>query len=131
MRNSKHKQNPAIMEGCTALAQYASFIQWVRENSEAMPAKDAVDAAVRKAIAQNYLNGFFKKRREEIVAMSLTEFNEEEFVRNRLNEGRTEGEEKPGKLVSLLLKQELTDLAGLVAVDAQEREKQYKRFGIS
>lgn len=106
------------MEGCTALAQYANFIQWVRENSETMPAKDAVDAAVRKAIAQNYLNGFFKKHREEIVDMSLTEFNAEEFVRNRLNEGRAEGEEKLGNLVSLLLKQGLTDLAGLVAVDA-------------
>ena len=42
--------------------------------------------------------------------MSLTEFNEEEFVRNRLNEGRAEGE---------------------VCVDAQERKKQYERFGIN
>ena len=67
--------------------------------------------------------------------MSLTEFNEEEFVRNRRNEGRAEGrvegETKLGKLVSLLLKQGLIDLAQLVAVDAQEREKQYKRFGIN
>ena len=52
-------RNSAIMESCVALAQYADFIQWVRENSETMPAKDAVDAAVRQAIAQNYLNGFF------------------------------------------------------------------------
>ena len=59
--------------------------------------------------------------------MDLTEFNEEEFVRNRLKEG----EAKLGKLVSLLLKQGLIDLAQLVAVDAQEREKQYQRFGIN
>ena len=31
--------------------------------------------------------------------MSLTEFNEEEFVRNRLNEGRAEGEAKDLKSV--------------------------------
>ena len=62
--------------------------------------------------------------------MDLTEFNEEEFVRNRLNEGRVEGETKLGKLMDLLLKQGLIDLAQLVAVDVQEREKQYQRFGI-
>ena len=120
-------RNSAIMESCVALAQYADFIQWVRENSETMPAKDAVDAAVRQAIAQNYLNGFFKKHREEVVDVSLTEFNEEEFARNRLKEG----EAKLGKLMDLLLKQGLIDLARLVAVDAQEREKQYQRFGIN
>jgi hypothetical protein len=63
--------------------------------------------------------------------MDLTEFNEEEFVRNRLNEGRVEGETKLGKLMDLLLKQGLIDLAQLVAVDAQERKKQYERFGIN
>ena len=135
-------RNPAIMESCAALAQYADFIQWVRENSETMPVKDAVDAAVRQAIAQNYLNGFFKKHREEVVDVSLTEFNEEEFVRNRLKEGEAigvakgvakgvvQGEARLGKLISLLLKQGLIDLAQLVAVDVQEREKQYQRFGI-
>ena len=132
-------RNPAIMESCAALAQYADFIQWVRENSETMPVKDAVDAAVRQAIAQNYLNGFFKKHREEVVDVSLTEFNEEEFVRNRLKEGEArgvakgvvQGEARLGKLISLLLKQGLIDLAQLVAVDAQERKKQYERFGIN
>lgn len=63
--------------------------------------------------------------------MSLTEFNEEEFVRNRRNEGRVEGETKLGRLISLLLRQGLIDLAQLVADDAQEREKQYQRFGIN
>ena len=71
--------------------------------------------------------------------MDLTEFNEEEFVRNRLKEGEArgvakgvvQGEARLGKLISLLLKQGLIDLARLVAVDAQEREKQYQRFGIN
>ena len=75
--------------------------------------------------------------------MDLTEFNEEEFVRNRLKEGEAigvakgvakgvvQGEARLGKLISLLLKQGLIDLAQLVAVDAQERKKQYERFGIN
>ena len=45
--------------------------------------------------------------------------------------GVVQGEARLGKLVDLLLKQGLIDLAQLVAVDAQEREKQYQRFGIN
>ena len=52
-------------------------------------------------------------------------------MRNRRNEGRVEGETKLGRLISLLLRQGLIDLAQLVADDAQEREKQYQRFGIN
>ena len=53
--------------------------------------------------------------------MSLTEFNEEEFVRNRLNEGRAEGEAKFGRLAVILLKEGSIDLLKRVCVDAQER----------
>ena len=63
--------------------------------------------------------------------MSLTEFNEEEFVRNRLNEGRAEGEAKFGRLAVILLKEGCIDLLKRVCVDAQERKKQYERFGIN
>lgn len=67
--------------------------------------------------------------------MSLTEFNEEEFVRNRLNEGRAEGraegEAKFGRLAVILLKEGSIDLLKRVCVDAQERKKQYERFGIN
>ena len=63
--------------------------------------------------------------------MRLTEFNEEEFVRNRLNEGRAEGEAKFGRLAVILLKEGSIDLLKRVCVDAQERKKQYERFGIN
>lgn len=57
--------------------------------------------------------------------MDLTEFNEEEFVRNRLKEG----EAKFGRLVVILLNEGSIDLLKRVCLDAQEREKQYERFG--
>lgn len=59
--------------------------------------------------------------------MDLTEFNEEEFVRNRLKEG----EAKFGRLVVILLNEGSIDLLKRVCVDTQEREKQYERFGIN
>ena len=63
--------------------------------------------------------------------MSLTEFIEEEFVLKRLNEGPAVGDAKFGRLAVILLKEGSIDLLKRVCVDAQERKKQYERFGIN
>ena len=55
-----------------------------------MPAKQAVNEAVDWAINKNLLNGLFKTQKEEVLGMSLTEFDEEEFKRDMRNEGREE-----------------------------------------
>ena len=44
------------------------------------------------AIQENYLDGFFKSQKMEVMNMSLTEFNQEEYDRNRRQEGWEEGE---------------------------------------
>ena len=54
------------------------------------PAEEAVSEAVNWAINQNLLNGFFKIQKEEVLAMSLTEFDVEEFKREMREEGREE-----------------------------------------
>ena len=56
-----------------------------------MPAYDAVENAVNFTIDKNFLNGFFKKQRMEVLNMSLTEFDQEEHDRNRRREGFEEG----------------------------------------
>ncbi|MBQ9991639.1 MAG: hypothetical protein IJP31_12000, partial [Lachnospiraceae bacterium] len=47
--------------------------------------------AVKEAIEENLLDGFFKKHEKGVLDMTLTEYNEEEFIRNRKEEGREEG----------------------------------------
>ena len=37
------------------------------------------------------LNGFFQKQKLEVLNMSLTEFNQEEYDRNRYDEGKEAG----------------------------------------
>lgn len=61
-----------------------------------MDIKEAIDKAVAEAIESNYLDGFFRKHREGVVNMSLTEYNEAEFVENRRAEGRAEGAKRAG-----------------------------------
>ena len=58
-----------------------------------MSVKGAVNEAVDWAISENLLDGFFKEQKEEILAMSLTEFNAEKVYRDWLAEGREEGRE--------------------------------------
>lgn len=38
---------------------------------------------MEEAIREDYLDGFFKKHREGVVNVSLTDFNEAEFIANR------------------------------------------------
>ncbi|MBQ9989924.1 MAG: hypothetical protein IJP31_03130, partial [Lachnospiraceae bacterium] len=53
--------------------------------------EQAAPEAVKEAIEENLLDGFFKKHEKGVLDMTLTEFNEEEFIRNRKEEGREEG----------------------------------------
>ena len=56
-----------------------------------MDRKAAVEEAVDWAIRENLLNGFFKKQRAEVIVMSLTEFDEEEFKRICRADGYEDG----------------------------------------
>ena len=51
----------------------------------------AVDEAMNWAIHEKLLDGFFKVQKEEVLAMSLTEYDEEEVRRDFIEEGREIG----------------------------------------
>ena len=56
-----------------------------------MPAKDAINDAVDCAIKENLLDGFFRLQKEEILGMSLTEYDEEEVAKDLFEEGKEVG----------------------------------------
>ena len=56
-----------------------------------MTAQESVNEAVGWAIKENLLDGFFKLQKEEVLAMSLTEYDEEAVMRSMREEGREEG----------------------------------------
>lgn len=53
-----------------------------------MSAVNAVDEAMDWAVHANLLNGSFKVQKEEVLAMSLTEYDAEEVMRDIREEGR-------------------------------------------
>ena len=94
MLNINAGHNNELLSKCTALLQYSEFVQDVRMYKKTMSLEAAVDMAVDNAIRQNFLNGFFKTHREGVISVCLTEYNEEEFIANRREEGRQEGLEE-------------------------------------
>ena len=56
-----------------------------------MQVPEAVDKAVEWAIRENLLDGYFRLQKEEILANSLTEFDEEEAYRDIREDGYEEG----------------------------------------
>lgn len=80
--NINPKRNSPLQKKCNALYDYIRYVYRVEGNRKSdMEKKEAVEEAVNWAIKENLLDGFFKEQRSEVIGMSLTEFDEEEFKR--------------------------------------------------
>lgn len=74
-----------------------------------MTAEESVNEAVGWAIKENLLDDFFKLQKEEVLAMSLTEYDEEAVMRSMREEGREEGiQEKAFEDAAALLKEKIS-----------------------
>ncbi|MBQ6567394.1 MAG: hypothetical protein IJL80_10085 [Treponema sp.] len=99
--------NEALHKRCRALYDYSSYVNKVKANlKEGMTTGEAVKDALSFAIKNNLLNGFFKRQKMEVLNMSLTEFDQEEYDRNRREEGYLEGKDDGFKLGERSGKQE-------------------------
>lgn len=91
MININRNHNESLQKKCIPLYNYVEYVSRILDNKKnGMPAAQAVNEAVDWAINRNLLNGLFKIQKEEVLSMSLTEFDEEEFKRDMRNEGREE-----------------------------------------
>lgn len=67
---------------------YVRYVSKIKENKKLnMPTEEAVNKAVDWAIKENLFDGFFKLQKEKILGMSLTEYDEEEYLRDSFQEG--------------------------------------------
>lgn len=84
--NSDH--NKTLQKNCKPLYDYVRYVSKIKENKKLnMPTEEAVNKAVDWAIKENLFDGFFKLQKEEILGMSLTEYDEEEYLRDSFQEG--------------------------------------------
>ena len=99
--NINKGHNESLLAKCKPLNDYAAYIERIKANVEkGLSKEEAVDEAMRFAIKNNMLNGFFQNQKMEVLNMSLTEFDQEEYDRTRYEEGREAGLQE-GKQVGL------------------------------
>ena len=95
MLNINRGYNQELMERCRTLSDYMRFVDKVRRSQETLGTEAAVRQAVEECIAEDILKKFFQEHKEEVVGMSIWEFNEElyrEAMReDALEDGRNEG----------------------------------------
>ena len=88
--NSNH--NNSLQKKCKPLYDYVRYISRIKDNrKKGLSKEEVVNEAVDWAISENLLDGFFKMQKEEILGMSLTEYDEEAVKRTFKEEGREEG----------------------------------------
>ena len=90
--NINKGHNESLLAKCKPLNDYAIYIDRIKANiQQGLTKEEAVKEAMDFAIKNNMLNGFFLSQKLEVLNMSLTEFNQEEYDRNRYDEGREAG----------------------------------------
>ena len=90
--NINPDHNISLQKNCEPLYNYIQYVSRISQNKKkGMSAVAAVDEAMNWAIHEKLLDGFFKVKKEEVLAMSLTEYDEEEVRRDFIEEGREIG----------------------------------------
>ncbi len=80
--NVNYGRNPALMEQCRTLADYAQYVALVRKyKSELGSLEAAIRRAIDECIANDVLADFLRKNRAEVEMTSIFEYNQEEEER--------------------------------------------------
>lgn len=104
-----------------------------------MELQQAVELAVEECIRQDILKEFLTEQRAEVIAMSIYEYNEE-YVRQSLfedgeksgyNKGEKAGENKLGRLISILLSEGKQEEVRVVSEDESARQEYYQKYRIT
>ena len=86
--NINDRHNEALQKKCKPLYDYVRFVSRIKENKRSgMDIEDAVSESIEWACKENILDGFIRSQKQEVVAMSLTEYDEEECIRTWRNDG--------------------------------------------
>ena len=92
MININKNHNETLHKKCKPLYDYCIFVDRIKNNiKNNMEKEAAIDEAIEWAIKQNLLEGYIEEQRAEVKAVILTDFDQEQYDRNRRREGFEEG----------------------------------------
>lgn len=79
MININYGHNQKLLEKCQPLHEYAHFIKLVREYSQTMNLKEAIDLAVEQVKEWECIGDFLYRWKSEVSVMLLTEFDQKSY----------------------------------------------------
>ena len=116
-----------ILSKCETLRGYMTFVNKTRCKTqvERKDVKQAVLEAIDECMEENILVDFFEKHREEVVEVSIYDYDEEEGRKTLADEAREEGEQL--KVVLLIIKKvKKSKLLPTIASELEEEEADIK-----
>ncbi len=82
--------NNELMKKCKTLAEYAIFVEMIRNNCVSYTLEEAVTKAVNECIAEGVLEDFLRKNKAEVIQMSIFEYDEELHKRTIITETKVD-----------------------------------------
>lgn len=116
-----------ILSKCETLRGYMTFVNKTRCKTqvERKDVKQAVLEAIDECMEENILVDFFEKHREEVVEVSIYDYDEEKVRKTLADEAREEGEQL--KVVLLIIKKvKKSKLLPTIASELEEEEADIK-----
>ena len=119
MININPNKNESLVKSCKPMYDYVRLVGRISANKKAgMKIEQAVSEAVGWAIEENFLEGFVREQKEEIIGMYLTEYNEERAMRNWRQDGIIEGAQQKALEDALMLVKKYNATPETAAQDA-------------
>ena len=75
--NVNEGHNAELMQHCSTLNEYAQYVARVRHYATDMPLNQAVERAVDECIQKGILTEFLTRNRNEVISMSIFEYDKE------------------------------------------------------
>ena len=75
--NANEGHNAELMQHCSMLKEYAQYVARVRHYASDMPLNEAVKHAVDECIREGILAEFLTQNRNEVISMSIFEYDKE------------------------------------------------------
>lgn len=120
-----------ILNKCKSLRGYMTFVEKVRHKTdvEKLDVKEAVTEAMDECIDEDILVDFFEEHREEVVEVSIYDYDEEKVRKTLADEAREEGIEQGetlAKIAIIIKKVKKSKSFPTIAAELEEKEADIK-----
>lgn len=131
--------NEELMKKCKTLREYMILVDRIRRYNQEVPFAEAVECAVDECIEEGILREFLRKNRNEVIKVSIYEYNEERHIQQERDAawekgkeaGEKIGEERVNALNQRLIEDDRIEDLKRSVLDVEYQTKLLEEYGIN